>query len=123
MKSIDPNDPEDVFQLSILAALLIIFILSFISPSIAKAGIVEDVLKYNERVQGREKTKICTVLKARLQKLLLEKQEVVGDIKGNDLKAPNGTDDLEDPYKLIALIKAQAIVEEQINLNHCGDTK
>jgi hypothetical protein len=122
-RPIDPSDPEDVFQLSILAALFIIFILTFAFPPSAKAGIVEDVLKFNERKEGKEKAKVCAVLRLRLQNVLLDKQKVVGDLKGDDLKSAHGTDDLEASYKYIALLKSQAILEEQINLNHCGDVK
>lgn len=99
----------------IVSFALLLSVLSF--P--ACAGLVDDVLKYNERISASKKEIICANLQKQLADTERKKKELLDSLK----MEVNQSQTLEDNYQLLSLTKIQGILKEQITLNACGGKK
>jgi len=105
------------FALALAIAVLVIILLSF--PATTKAGVVEDILRYQDKIESRRKAIVCAALKEELANTQTRRKKILKDIQEDS----NKSETLDETYRLLELTHVRDILLEQIKLNNCGENK
>lgn len=86
------------------------------------AGVVDDVLKFQDRLEANRRVVVCASLQKDLEENHRQEKKIIAELKTEETRASR-SETIELTYRLLNLTHIRIVLEEQIKLNTCGGKK